>query len=330
MEGYIQTAIGIAVSLVLFWLSYRQTIGAKKERTQNANKSMHRAIMRRMVLEEYSPKYKDLTRVREGKAREFNTSHNDMLSEEQVLNAIYTEVFDSDLISPSQRTEIEGRLETLFAQIESRRNKATIDDYRLLKDSDTRKKQSLIAMSGSVSAVGAVASILFTYLRDPSAIDVQNLQWLFSGLGVFFLSLAMITYLAFIRKEKDSVAVPARSKAMLNSLNFEIEVAKAIEKSGIQYTTEPKIGNFRPDFVLSMNNQKIAVEAKAWEDTVPLSLQAHVIRKLEAMAEQQELDSVLLVTKKPQPSRGLTIENSKVSVVSFNEFGSQLKKARAA
>lgn len=330
MESYIQTAIGIAVSLVLFWLSYRQTIGAKKERTQNANKAMHRAIMRRMVLEEYSPKYKDLSRVREGKAREFNTSHNDMLSEEQVLNTIYTEVFDSDLISPSQRTEIEGRLDALFVQIESKTTKATIDDYRLLKDSNDRKKQSLIAMSSSVSAVGAAVSILFTYLRDPSAIDVQNLQWLFSGLGVFVLSLIMITYLGFIRKEKDSVAVPARSKALLNALNFEIEVAKAIEKSGVQYTTEPKIGNFRPDFILSMNNQKIAVEAKPWEDSVPLSLQAHVIRRLEAMAELQEVDSVLLVTKKPQPSRGLTIENSKVSVISFNEFGNQLKKARAA
>lgn len=100
MDGYLQTGIGIAVSILLFWLSYRQTIGAKKERTKNANKSLHRAVMRRMVLEDYTPKYKNISRVLEGKAREFNTSANDMLSEEQVLNSIYTEVFDSDLIPP--------------------------------------------------------------------------------------------------------------------------------------------------------------------------------------------------------------------------------------
>jgi hypothetical protein len=68
MEGYLQTGLGILVSLILFVIGYRQTIGAKKERTKNANSSITRVIMRRMVLEDYSPVYKDITRVIEGKA----------------------------------------------------------------------------------------------------------------------------------------------------------------------------------------------------------------------------------------------------------------------
>jgi hypothetical protein len=62
INGYLQAGIGIAVSILLFWLSYRQTIGAKKERTKNANRSLHRAVMRRMALEDYSPKFKDISK----------------------------------------------------------------------------------------------------------------------------------------------------------------------------------------------------------------------------------------------------------------------------
>ena len=53
MEGYLQTGVGILVSLILFVIGYRQTIGAKKERSKNANISIIRTIMRRMVLEDY-------------------------------------------------------------------------------------------------------------------------------------------------------------------------------------------------------------------------------------------------------------------------------------
>ncbi|EPT8343722.1 restriction endonuclease [Vibrio vulnificus] len=330
MEGYIQTGIGIAVSLFLFWLSYRQTIGAKKERTVNANKSLHRAIMRRIVLEEYVPKIKDLSRIREGKAREFNTSANDMLSEEQVLTSVYTEVFDSDLIPPSQRISIESRLDTVFAQLDNKRKQSSFREYESLKDASDSKKHSLVVMSALVSAVGAVASMMFSYLQDPSSIAAENPQWLFSGVGVFVVSLTMITYLVFLRKEKDSFVLSNRSQSMLNALNFEIEVAKTIEKSGIQYTTEPRVGRFRPDFLLSLNNKKIAVEAKSWSDNIPLSIQANTVRKLEAMVEEEEIDSVFLVTKKSQPSRGLSSGNSKVLVMSLQDFNNYLKNSRAA
>lgn len=101
MDGYLQTGLGILVSLILFVVGYRQTIGARKERAKNANSSVHRAIMRRMVLEDYAPVYNDVTRLIEGKAREFQVSLNLLFSEEQILNSLYTEVFDSDLKKPN-------------------------------------------------------------------------------------------------------------------------------------------------------------------------------------------------------------------------------------
>ncbi len=330
MDGYLQTGIGIAVSILLFWLSYRQTIGAKKERTKNANKSLHRAVMRRMVLEGYNPKYKDISRIIEGKAREFNTSNNDMLSEEQVLNSIFTEVFDSDLISPDQRVEIEARLDALFSTLEGKPSIPTIQEFKLLKEESKKKRDSLTILTVAVSMVGASTSVLYSFLKDPSALLASNTEWLYSGLGVFVVSLAMITLMSIVRKEKEEISSPSRSSSAMSSAVFEIEVAKAIDKSGYKYQVDPKIGDHRPDFVIDANDKRIAIDAKAWGDIVPLSGIRKTIQRLESLSREDGIDGVYLVTKKPAPSKGFNSEDSIVKVVSMSEFTTLLKNKQVA
>lgn len=328
MDGYLQTGIGIAVSILLFWLSYRQTIGAKKERTKNANKSLHRAVMRRMVLEDYTPKYKDISRVLEGKAREFNTSANDMLSEEQVLNSIYTEVFDSDLISPPQRIEIENRLDDLFMSIEEKpiQSQTSIQEYKIIREQYKKKQNSIILLTIAVSMVGASTSILYGFLKDPTTFITSNSEWIFSGVGVFIVSTAMITLMSIVKKEREEISSPSRSSAVLSATKFEIDIAKALEKSGYKYYSEQRVGVFRPDFIVDMDGKKVAIEAKAWGDVVPMQAMKRTIRMLEDLSKEKEVDSVMLITNKPIPLKGLYSENSKVKSYTMNEFLSLLKK----
>lgn len=330
MDGYLQTGIGIAVSILLFWLSYRQTIGAKKERTKNANKSLHRAVMRRMVLEGYSPKYKDISRIIEGKAREFNTSVNDMLSEEQILNSIFTEVFDSDLISPDQRIEIETRLDSLFSKMEEKPSIPTIYEFKLLKEESKKKRDSLAILTVAVSMVGASTSVLYSFIKDPSSLIASNSEWLYSGLGVFVVSLTMITLMSIVRKEKEESYSPSRSSSALSAAAFEVEIAKAIDKSGYKYQSEPRVGDHRPDFIIEANNKRIAVDAKAWGDVVPLSGIRRTIQRLEALSREDGIDSVYLVTKKSVPTKGFNSEGGLVKVVNINEFTSLLKNKQVA
>ena len=145
MDAYLSSGFGILVSIILFVLTYQQTIGAKRIRAKNANQDIHSLFMRRMVFEEYAPKFKDLTKIVEGKAREFKVSINDLLSEEQILNALFTEVFDSDLISPRHRVEIENRLNECLDRIEQESEEPGIIDFRQLslekkKKSDTKRR----------------------------------------------------------------------------------------------------------------------------------------------------------------------------------------------
>lgn len=332
MEGYLQMSIGIVVSIVLFWLSYRQTIGAKKERTKNANKSMHRAILRRMVLEEYSPNYKELLRVKEGKAREFNTSTNDMLSEEQILNSIYTEVFDSDLISPNQRVEIEVRLDTVFTQFESRRHKTTIAEYKYLTESNKKKRDLVVGIATLASALGASSSLLYSYMESSKSTTVNfSAEWLMSGVGVFALSITII-YLSSLAKrvKEEPSTIISRGEVVIAARSFEIEVAKLLEKSNIRYTSEPKVGNFRPDFLININGENIAIEVRSWSKIVPLNSMRKTLKMLESMSQHEEIDRVILVTKKTNPVKGLYSEDTPINVLDINQFQMYIKNKKAA
>jgi len=62
--------LGIAVSVVLFLIGYRQTVGAKKERVAAADSEIEKILVRRIVLEGYVLKTADIERLAEGKARD--------------------------------------------------------------------------------------------------------------------------------------------------------------------------------------------------------------------------------------------------------------------
>lgn len=90
--------LGIVVSLVLFLVGYRQTVGAKKERIAACNAEVEKILLRRIVLEGYTPTRLDLERLMDGKARDLRVSSDDLLSVGQVLNTLYTRIVESDLI----------------------------------------------------------------------------------------------------------------------------------------------------------------------------------------------------------------------------------------
>jgi len=326
MEGYIQTALGIGVSVVLFLLGYRQTIGAKKERAKNANQSVHRAVMRRMVLENYSPTYSDISRILEGKAREFRVSINDLLSEDQMLNSLYTEVFDSDLISPSQRVEIEDRLERLFQEQERKPDSDSYIDVAELRLEKSRSKDAIFRMALAASVMGAGSSLFYRFLKEPVAIDFN---WLLSGLGVLAASIVAVTAAFLFQRSKEADISISRRPTFLAEASFEVDLAKMIEKSNIPYKTQPMVGGLRPDFLLEVGPENVVVEAKSWDDVVPLTRVKSAIDYLHRLVEMQGVDRAILVTKKRPPIRGFESEAKKVQVLSQSEFMNYLKKNAA-
>jgi len=321
MDGYLQTGLGILVSLILFVVGYRQTIGARKERAKKANSSVHRAIMRRMVLEDYAPIYSDVTRLIEGKAREFQVSLNLLFSEEQILNSLYTEVFDSDLISPSQRVEIEKRLGCCFIKLESEPTKATFSEFQQLRIERKSMKDSLTAMVLAASMLGAMSSILFKFIETRTL----EVEWLLSGVGVLIASVAVLTSLSIFRKNKEVEISPSRGSAQIISSEFESDIAKILSKNKFDFTIEPRVGNIRPDFLVRHNGKVIAIEAKSWNKSMPMHYMRRTLDYMNKLVHSDGIDQAILVTNKNAHIPFGKLENESISIISINELASALK-----
>ena len=323
MDAYLSTGLGILVSIILFLVTYQLTIGAKRVRAKNANQDIHRSFMRRMVFEEYAPKFKDLTKVVEGKAREFQVSINDLLSEEQILNALFTEVFDSDLISPSQRVQIENRLNECLDRIEQESEETGIIDFRQLSLEKKQKSKHISILVGTVSLLGATSSLAYTFFET----KIINTEWILSGGGVLVASVAALSAISVILKSKEVDEQPSRRVAQMVSSELENEVTKILEKQKIKYSISSRFGGMRPDFVLDMKGKKVVIDAKAWNNVVPL----HQIRRtadyLNELASTEGVDQVLLVTNKKTPLPLSQINNDAISVITISELSSVLKKA---
>ena len=323
MDTYFSTGLGFLVSIILFLFTYLLTIGAKRVRTKNANQDIHRSFMQRMVFEEYAPKFKDLTKIVEGKAREFQVSINDLLSEEQILNALFTEVFDSDIIPPSQRVKIENRLNECLERIDQESEERGIIDFRQLSLEKKQKSKNITILVGTASLLGATCSLAYTFIET----KILNTEWILSGVGVLVASIAALSAISVILKYKEMDEQPSRRLAQMVSSALENEVTKILEKQKIKYSISPKLGEMRPAFVLDMKGKKVVIDAKAWNKVVPL----HQIRRtadyLNVLASTEGVDQVLLVTNKKTPLPLSQINHDAISVITISELSSALKKA---
>jgi hypothetical protein len=140
-------------------------------------------------------------------------------------------------------------------------------------------------------------------------------------------SVAALSAISVIRKNKEVVEQPSRRVTQMVSSEFENEVTKILEKQKIKYSISPRLGGMRPDFVLDMKGKKVVIEAKAWNNVVPL----HQIRRttdyLNELASTEGVDQVLLVTNKKTPLPLSQINNDAISVIIISELSSALKKA---
>lgn len=63
----------------------------------------------------------------------------------------------------------------------------------------------------------------------------------------------------------------SRRSSYIDAVDFELELPKFFEKSNLSYKAQPMIGGIRPDFLIEMGSENVVVEAKAWDDNVPLA-----------------------------------------------------------
>jgi hypothetical protein len=324
MENYLLGFLGITVSIILFLIGYRQTIGAKKERIKTANSEVEKIMLRRIVLENYAPKLIDISRLIEGKARDFHVKEGDLQSESQIMNCVFTRIVETDLIAHNQREEILSRIIPILEETES----APIQEQKVLEaTSETRKKAVYqIAIPITMGIIASLLGGIVTVIPKIGAIDMDILSLLPIMIATASVSLALIiSFYTFsrLKESQQEVTISSSSRAIEQSISFERDVAKAIEKTGLKIQPAgPRDRGY--DFAVDKDGKKIFIEVKAWTRPMPIALLSRVVEVLKKTVNVENASEGIIVTKSPIDLKSLDLENKKIRIMTLREFRNYL------
>ena len=330
MEDYLLAIFGIAISIGLFLLGYRQTIGAKKERITSANTEVEKVLVRRIVLESYTPSLIDISRLLEGKARDFRVRVGDLLSESQILNwnhrisIIFTRIIETDLISQTQREEILSRLIPSLTEAES----APVQEQKVIELPVYHRKRMVYQIVVPL-AMALVASILGGFVTLLPKIGMMKMDFgnLVSALtATVAVSLGIISalYLFYrLRESQQEVTVSSSSSALEQAISFEREVAKAIEKKGLKLRPAgPRDRGY--DFAIEHNGKKVLIEVKAWTRPMPIGLLSKTVDVLDKTVQIENAEEGIIVTKTPVDLKNIDLPGKKIRIMTLRELRNYL------
>lgn len=298
MSGLFLTLAGIAVSVGLFFLGYRQTVGARHERVISANTDVERILVRRVVLESYSPTLQDVRRLIRGKANDFRVRVIDLETEEEILNRVFTRIVESDLIAPEQRDQLLGRVLPSLQEAEGAPiDEATVEQLPSGFAASIYRRSSVAAMALIASMIGATGTGLIG-LQD---LDTKGFAGFINQYGLAFAatllgSLGIISAGFYVYRLRDSTdTVHNQLTALDRAIRFEREVAEVIAGLGIEAVTGSGRDK-RVDFVLDRGEKKLLIEVKAWNRPMPRHALKRAIEHLANAVSKHEAAEGILVT----------------------------------
>lgn len=287
-------AAGILVSILLFLVGYRQTVGAKRERIRAANADVEKILVRRVVLEGYTPSRSDVARLLQGKARDFRVSDDELLSEAQVLNSVYTRVVESDLIPTDQREDILKRIVPALTDAET----GPVNEGTTRSASLPRILSTSTALLGALAAAASLVGGIVTVLPDLGSQPTKVREIIFPALATVVASLAILSVMiAVYRLRASQEAVETKAGEVNRYLGFEAEVYRLLRRLGAKVSRGSPAEGI--DFILDLPDKRVLVEVKAWRQAMPPRLLAELAERLRASLQRSEAAEAIIVTPEP-------------------------------
>jgi hypothetical protein len=288
------SVLGIVVSVGLFLIGYRQTIGAKKERAINANQEVEKILLRRIVLEGYAPDVSSVARLLEGKARDFRVRPGDLLSEEQVLNSIFTRVLEIDFLPQEKREQILNQLTPTIVKAE--KEPSSQEPPAAVESTDRHWSVTVVlAIMGLLTSFIGSAVVAFPKFAN---LDTNSPRLFSTMVGTIAVSVAIIAVLIFFYRFKESQREETSKEiSFTTGQEFEREVANLLVKAGAQLQVATQNTDY--DFRVTLGDRIILVEVKRWNKPMPIRFVAHIAERLRQAMKREGASEAIIVTPSP-------------------------------
>lgn len=268
----------------------------KKERVKTANEKIIETVLKRLILEKYTPKNEDLKRIIEGKSRDFKVKTRDLLTEEQILTTVYTRIFESDLITQEQR---EGNLKRLIDIFE----KEKLDSNQKIELALKRESKKSKNYVNSLIWLGLISSVIGVFLSNFNTIVNFDTEYpkLDSIIGITLLgsiSGIIITYI-FIRF-KDSTESSEEvntNRNFKNQTEFEEAVLKVFKKNNIGILMSGDMDS-GIDFTANIKGKKNAIIIKYWTQRPPIAFVNKILHTFSENLKKHNIEEGIIIAPK--------------------------------
>jgi len=318
LDTALGTALGAVLSLALFAFSYRQTVGARRERIRSANGEMGRVLIKRFVQDSGHPSLKDLERYIEGKAREHQVSPSGLLSAEELLTNVYARIFEDDLLDTPRRDKAGERIKALLDQLD--REPEDLWPSAADGEMSAESRRRLIGvMAATTAMVGSLAALL-------PAIDGQGGQVrAVSYLAALVASLGVIgAVIAVLRLRYEDDPEQARDSSIQRAAHLEKSVERVVKRYGGERLDGPDRGL---DFLVERQGRRLGIEVKAWSRPLPRSLVDRALERAALAGQRLGVDEVLFVTPNRPPPSTRDLDGGMLRWITIDELAAVLKRS---
>lgn len=255
---------GILISLLVFMISYRRTIGSRKERIKAANRETVTILARTIANSQMGVDEQMVQGVIRSKAREHNASVGDLNNMFIILEDVMTKYIENEFISEDVKNKLVEKVKGLLA--EKKEPETRIDVI-----SDLSKDRLRILMS-TFSAMIAMVTVLVVYFGVTKLEFSLKTEFPISLLLTMSASIVVATLMAFTTLALD------RQKRIRNETIYRGPMLKEIVLSTLREyfnksDIEQELLSFdgkRIDFVVKKEDENIPVEVKYMLDSKSL------------------------------------------------------------
>lgn len=255
---------GILISLLVFMISYRRTIGSRKERIKAANRETVTILARTIANSQMGVDEQMVQGVIRSKAREHNASVGDLNNMFIILEDVMTKYIENEFISEDVKNKLVEKVKGLLA--EKKEPETRIDVI-----SDLSKDRLRILMS-TFSAMIAMVTVLVVYFGVTKLEFSLKTEFPISLLLTMSASIVVATLMAFTTLALD------RQKRIRNETIYRGPMLKEIVLSTLrEYFNKSDIeqellffDGKRIDFVVKKEDENIPVKVKYMLDSKSL------------------------------------------------------------
>lgn len=286
---------GIAVSILLFLFSYRRTIGAKRERIKTANKEVIDGLLKRLVLEDLLPSHDEIRRFISGKATEHLLRASDLIGMDELLNSLFAQIMDNDLIAPEARRSLIEKLKPLLQEDDP---DEVVSAISKMENGPRQRARTLAFTLAFASAMlGSVfASFVSLTLKQTTNTAIDPKMMILLTFGTFVGAMVAIIPILLLKRLKESQEDVRPSVETSYMSAFEERIATLLKRLRLEVHYSPR-GPY--DFRVSRGEKAALIELKSGLGHYPQSYIQNLAKRLDDACKQSGAQKAFIVTLHP-------------------------------